>query len=363
MSAALERRPGRLRRIAPLAPLGVATIAVGALLGAAGLPSGYLFAALLVGLAAALLIPRHGAEVPGRAFTAAQALLGVTLGTYLESSALSALAGAWLPVTLVTVATLGTSVAAGLALARATAVDEPTGLLGMVAGGASGIVAMADELGADARLVAFMQYLRVLVIVLSTPLIAALAFSGRAGAVVPADGPLLGTLDGWLLTIAVGTAGAVLGRLSRLTAASLLGPLILAGAIALAVPDAPAVPPLLREVAFGLIGLQVGLRFTVAVVREAGRLLAPVLCAIAFLMASSFLLALVLAATSPATLLDAYLATTPGGLYAVLAVAFGLGADTTFVLAVQTLRLIALVVLAPVAVRWIVGRSRRRAVA
>ena len=46
----------------------------------------------------------------------------------------------------------------------------------MVAGGASGIVAMADDLGADDRLVAFMQYLRVLVVVLLTPLLVPLLF-------------------------------------------------------------------------------------------------------------------------------------------------------------------------------------------
>ena len=58
---------------------------------------------------------------------------------------------------------------------------------------------------------------------------------------------------------------------------------------------------------------------------------------------------------------DAYLATTPGGLYAVLAVAVGAGANTTFILAVQVLRLLVAVLLAPLAVRRIarVGRPSR----
>ena len=53
------------------------------------------------------------------------------------------------------------------------------------------------------------------------------------------------------------------------------------------------------------------------------------------------------------TFRDAYLATTPGGLYAVLAVAVGAGANTTFILAVQILRLLVAVLLAPLAVRRI----------
>lgn len=315
-----------------------------------------IFVALLAGLAVALLRPGSEAAIPRPAFIAAQATLGVMLGTYLESSSLSALADDWLPVALVSVATLVLSVGAGVVLSRTTTVDTPTGALGMVAGGASGIVAMADELGADARLVAFMQYLRVLVVVLSIPLIAAVAFPEVHGGAAPDDGPFLGDVQGWLLTPLVAFAGAWIARLTRLPAATLLGPLILAGAIALAAPGELTVPPLAREVAFALIGLQVGLRFTPATVRTMGTLLAPTLLAIVALMAVSFLFGVGLAATTSATLLDSYLATTPGGLYAVLAVAFGSGADTTFVLAVQTLRLLSLVILAPWAVRWVVRR-------
>jgi uncharacterized membrane protein AbrB (regulator of aidB expression) len=87
-------------------------------------------------------------------------------------------------------------------------------------------------------------------------------------------------------------------------------------------------------------------------VKLLGRLTIPVLLAIAGLLVASFGLAVALAATTSATLLDAYLATTPGGLYAVLAVAFGAGADTTFIVAVQSLRVVVMVLIAPVAVRW-----------
>jgi uncharacterized membrane protein AbrB (regulator of aidB expression) len=64
----------------------------------------------------------------------------------------------------------------------------------------------------------------------------------------------------------------------------------------------------------------------------------------------------VLASLDGVTLLDAYLATTPGGLYAVLATAPGSGADTTFVLAVQTLRMLLMIVVAPALVRALARR-------
>ena len=65
------------------------------------------------------------------------------------------------------------------------------------------------------------------------------------------------------------------------------------------------------------------------------------------LIVASAGLGAVLAATTGASALDGYLATTPGGLYAVLATATDSGADATFVLAVQVLRLFVMLLSAP----------------
>ena len=115
-------------------------------------------------------------------------------------------------------------------------------------------------------------------------------------------------------------------------------------------------PSVAVRVSVAVIGLRIGLRFTVATVRTVGRLLVPVTLCILGLLVACFGLAVLLELTTPASLLDAYLATTPGGLYAVLAVAFGAGANTTFILAVQGLRLLVMVLLAPVLVRRLVAR-------
>jgi len=206
--------------------------------------------------------------------------------------------------------------------------------------------------------VAFMQYLRVLVVVLLTPVGIALFFGGQhagGGAALP-SAATFGDPVAWLETGALAGAGAVAGVRARITAGVLLVPMLLTGAFVLSgVLDDFAVPTLLSETAFVLIGLRVGFSFTLDTVRLLGRLTLPVLAMIAFLLIGSFGLAVVLAAATPATLLDAYLATTPGGLYAVLAVAFGADANTTFVVAVQTLRVIAMVLLAPLAVRVMLG--------
>jgi uncharacterized protein len=348
-----------MRGPAPWVALAAATGAIGWALGAVGLPSSFLFGALIVGLAVAIAKPER-LEVPDRAFAAGQAVTGVTLGAYLQSSALQAVGRSWLPVLLASAATLLLSLGAGVALARFTATDTRTAALGMVAGGAAGIVGMADDLGGDDRLVAFMQYLRVLVVVLLTPILVAIAFPSHdaGGATSAVSGlPVIGDARDWLVTIGLALAGAAAGRLVRLPAGALLGPMILAGAVTLSAPDGWfVVPTAIQDACFAIIGLQVGLRFTVQTVRQTGRLLLPVLASVLVLLLACFGLAVILDATTSVSLLDAYLATTPGGLYAVLAAAVGAGANTTFIVAVQGLRVVVMVLLAPVAVRRLLAR-------
>src|SRR3954447_13479575 len=338
--------------------LAAATAVAAVVLDRAGLPSASLFAALLVGLAAALLPPRMPEVSPG-IFRIAQAVTGVSLGVYVQSSSLNAVADAWLPVAFVSAGTLVLSLLCGWALVKTVGLDPPTAALGMVAGGASGIVGMADELGADDRLVAIMQYLRVLVVVTLTLILVALLFHhphGHDAGATPAGTPLLGSAHDWLLMSAALAIGAAAAVTTRIPAGLLLGPMIAAAVLAVAIGDFQ-VPAILREPAFAAIGLQVGLRFTPRMLRQAGRLLLPCLLCIAALLLASFGLGLVLHFTADVSVLDGYLATTPGGLYAVLAAAFGTGADTTFVIAVQTLRLFVMVLLAPVVVRRLVRAS------
>jgi uncharacterized protein len=337
-----------------------ATVVASLAASAAGLPSAALFAALLVGIAYALTLGgEHPLTPPKRVLTFGQVVIGVALGAQLTSATLRAVAGDWLAITVVTVATLLISLAAGLLLSRATGLDRPTALLGLIAGGASGIVAMSDELGADARLVAFMQYLRVLIVVVTAPLIATVLFGAGGDALAPGAGGA-GLAADLLFTAGCGIAGILIARRVPITAGSLLVPLVIAGALSVSgITDGAHVPDRIQDLGFAAIGLQVGLRFTVATIRQAGRLLPAVVAAIAGMIVACGGLAVLVLLVTDVSFSDAYLATTPGGLYAVLAVAVGGGGNVGFVLAVQALRLFAMILAAPPLVRLITSGGRR----
>jgi len=340
--------------------LAALVIGFAAALGRAGLPSPVLFGALLAGLVVALGTPQVP-QVPEAAFSGAQALLGVSIGVLFDLRTLAALRADWLPVLAVCLATLVASVAAGFVLRLHRSVSAATGAFAMVAGGASGIVAIARELGADDRVVAVVQYLRVLLIIVGMPLVARFVFhsaNGSAASTSTASGADSGAAAGLLVDLLVTgvsvAGGLLLARWIDVPAGSLLLPLTVAVLISLTgVTGTLAVPQALQGVGYALIGLQVGLRFTRASLRAVAGLLPLAVGAILGLIAVSAVLGALLARATGRSALDGYLATTPGGLYAVLATAVGSGSDVTFILTVQLVRLFVMLFSAPLLARWL----------
>lgn len=348
-----ERGPWR----AALLVLGV-TVALSLALTLLHVPSAVLFGALLGGMAHALTSPRVLA-LPAWVFRGGQGLIGITIGSLVSLSDLGAMGPALLPILAVTVGTIAISLLAGRVLAVRSDVSRVTGAFAMIAGGASGVVAVARDLGADDRVVTVVQYLRVFVVLVTIPLVTGVVFHpdhglGRfdaGGASLPAD---LG------YTAVALAGGLLLARLVPVSTATLLGPLVVAVALsATGWWGEPVVPTALQWLAYAVIGVQVGLRFTRASLASIARMLPVVLLIIVAMVAATALMGALLAWLTPVDGLTAYLATTPGGLFAVLAIAADSGSDVTYVMAVQLFRLVVILAFTPLLARWLRGRPGR----
>jgi membrane AbrB-like protein len=341
----------------------VVTIAVTVGLTLVNVPSAALFAALVVGVAlaiAALAPPR----VPRQAGAVAQGVLGVYIGTMVQQDAVDALRSDWAIVLTIAVATLVISVVAGALLGMHRDVSPLTGSLALVAGGASGLVAIARELGGDDRVVSVVQYLRVALVTATIPLVVTMVFHAdrsHAGASAPQTDPAP-----WYLSLAmlVGLVlvGAVGGRLLRMPGAGLLGPLALTVVLQLTgLSFGLTVPAVLVQAAYMVIGWQAGVAFTRESLRAIGRILPLALLLIVVLGVATALLGVVLADVTGLTQLEGYLATSPGGVYAVLATAVETGSNVTFIIAAQVLRVLLMLFAAPFLARFMIRLSGRRA--
>lgn len=346
--------PGAVFRWTVLAVLTVAaTVGFVAL----AVPSAALFAGLVV--ATALALAGLGPDaVPRRASTGAQAVIGVVIGLLARPETLGAVAAEWLPVLLISVGTLAASMAAGLVMGLQRGVSPLTGMLAQTAGGASGLVAMSHELGGDERIVSVVQYLRVGVVTVTMPVVAIALYgaapAGTAGP--PTTGPSAPWWVGVLLLVGCTAVGAPLARALHVPAGALLGPMVLAAALSMSgLVVGASVPTLLVDLAYAVIGWQAGLKFTRAALATVLRVLPAATALILAVIAVCAGLGLVLSWATGMTPLEGYLATTPGGIYAVLATAISSGVDVTSVVAVQVLRVLLMLLVAPLLAR-VVGR-------
>ncbi|MGW2229453.1 AbrB family transcriptional regulator [Streptomyces formicae] len=322
------------------------------------LPAPHLLAPLLAGLAIAVAGFTAG-KLPQRVNRTSQAALGVLMGSYLNPHTLNQAGGALLPLTAITAATVVLTLAAAAVLARLGRLDRATATLGMIAGGSAAVVSAAEDLDADPRLVAFMQYLRVALVAATAPVLVHWLLTTPANVPTAGADPEVWNLVngpdqtiGLALLAAVALAGAGLGRLVRLPSPMLLGPMLLTAALAVtgtANGFAPTGP--LRTALFTVVGLDIGLRFTRPAVMRMRRLLPLALACTLAVSAACAALAWLLAETAHIPLADAYLATTPGGINAVLATAVATHADVSLISSVQSLRLFAMVLLAPLLIR------------
>lgn len=352
-----DRGAGRLGTGARWALLAVLTVAATAGFAALAVPSAALFAGLVVATAVALAGLGPGA-VPRHATTGGQAVIGVVIGLLARPETLGAVAAEWLPVLLISLGTLLASMAAGLVMGLQRGVSPLTGMLAQTAGGASGLVAMSHELGGDERVVSVVQYLRVGLVTATMPVVA-IAFYGAAHAGAagpPAVGPSAPWWVGVLLLLGCTAVGVPLARALHVPAGALLGPMVLAAALSLSgVVVGASVPTLLVDVAYAVIGWQAGLKFTREALATVVRVLPLATALILAVIAVCAGLGLLLSWTTGMTPLEGYLATTPGGIYAVLATAISSGVDVTSVVAVQVLRVLLMLLVAPLLAR-IVGR-------
>jgi hypothetical protein len=216
---------------------------------------------------------------------------------------------------------------------------------------------MAEEYGGDPRLVAFMQYLRVAVVVMTASLVVRV-WAG-IHLVSPPPLPWFPALSpgAFLLSLGVVAAGIFLGRLSRVPAGTILGPLFLAGALHATGHLATPFPRWFLAGAYGLLGVAIGLGFTREIFRHALRALPRVLLAIFALILFAAGVAALLVRFLGIDPLTAYLATSPGGMDSVAVIAASYPRlDVPFVMALQTLRFLFVLVAGPSLARFVVTR-------
>ena len=342
----------------PAAAQWVALLLLSALIsliwGTAGLPAGLLLGPMIAGMVFGVADVRL--SVTRWSYIGAQALIGALVATTITPAIIKTLSHQALLFGFAVTTTLLAAVGLGWLISRLGLMPGATAIYGTSPGAGTAMVLLSEAEGADQRLVAFMQFSRVLLVALAAAIVARFWVGSNASHVSSA--PWLAPVH-WanlavLLLIAV--LSQQLARLLRLQAWAILGPMIILSGLHAAGWLTIELPRWLLAVGFALIGWHIGLGFRRDALLHAAKMLPVIIGAALSLIAFCALTAWGLMRLAHVDALTAYLATSPGGLDSVAIIAASASqVDVPFVLAFQSVRVLLVIALAPPITR-LVGR-------
>jgi uncharacterized protein len=338
----------------------ILSVVLAALFERLGLPASRLIGPMV----AAIVLTLYGTGVQaGRgAFICAQGVVGCLLGHSVPGTFLDSLSSHWIALFLGVTTVAALAYGLGWLLARWSTIPNAAAVWGSAPGGASAMLILAEAQGADVRVVAFMQYLRVVCVSLTASLVAhwwipegfAPAAQGATAAsalvLPPSSWPAVAA------SLALAVGGAWLGTWLRIPAGALLVPM---GAFILLQDTAYValeLHPLMLALAYAVIGWTIGTRFDRQVLALCIGSLPMVLGSILVLMLMCAAIGVALMQWAGIDPLTAYLATSPGGADVVAIIAASAPVDLAFVVSMQVLRLLLVLATGPLVAR-VLSRS------
>jgi membrane AbrB-like protein len=319
-------------------------------------------ASLLGAIAAAIFLALRAVKlrVPDILFFGAQSMLGCIIAHSFSLPVLYGMLDNWAMALGAVLAVVFFSAVIGWVVTIKQILPGSTGIWGTSPGAATPMTLMCEAFGADMRLVAFMQYLRV-VLVAGAAALAARA-SGAPLQQYSFVESLFPALD-WLplaQTMLLAAVCGFLGWRAGMPGAPMLLPMF-AGTL-LQNFDLMRIetPGWVQVCTYALVGWSIGMRFNRESFGYALRLLPKIFCLIMLMLALSGGLAALLHFGAGIDLLTAYLAASPGGIDAVAIIVSSSKADTSFVMAIQTARTVVVLLIGPPLARLATARARKR---
>ena len=326
-------------------------------------PVGWLLGPMFAGIIYAA-IADNSQPLPPAFMTSGKAVLGLATAVRFSLDALILAANYAVPLIFCIVITGIMSLFHGYLLSRLSGINRATGLLAFIPGLASSIVAMGEEMGADAVAIALFQYLRLLLVILIVPALATFLFPANPEIVNSApiltrdlsSIPLISNL--FILAVCSGL-GIGFGQKLNLPAPGFLGTFIVGLVLFWTFPDYFKVPQWLFQTGLLLVGLSIGLKFDFQTVRQLLK---------AVLIETGLVISLILCClgigygfhrVAGVDIVTAILGLTPGGIEAMIATVVQLGGDTSLVLAIQLTRMLMIILIAPWLTAFVIKQEEK----
>lgn len=327
-----------------------AAVMSGGLFSAAGVPAGWLFGALLAGIFTGIFIKRFTFE--GWPFQAALALVGANIGFLMDTELFAVIPAYILPLTITLSITLLMGLVFGMLMYKWTDLDVKTAFFCCVPGGASEVISVSREYGADDRIVAAFHTARITFFVFLIPLSAVLFYPAAPAGGTPADSIVWNPFIGFPILLFIVGIVIVLNKYVKIPGGALLYALAIGFVVGEWVVPGLASPDYAAGIGQALIGAMVGIRFdreTLVRVKSIGL---PSLGILQCFLLLSLLLAGLFTLMTPLPYITSLLSTVPAGAAEMSSTAFALQLEPTLVSTLHIIRVIVLFLLLPFLIKW-----------
>ncbi|QFU09653.1 Putative ammonia monooxygenase [Rhodobacteraceae bacterium THAF1] len=305
---------------------------------------GPIFACLIAALAG---VPMRGIPVLNNAM---RSILGVAVGATFTTALVITMASMWSTLILVPVMVAAIGLVGVPYFQRLWGFDFATSYYGAMPGGLQDMLIFGEEAGGNVRALSLIHATRVMVIVVALPFILqgywGVDLSNPPGA--PAASLPLAQMA---LMVVAGLGGWQIAKRVGLFGASILGPMILAGIFALAGLLQHRPPAEAIWAAQFFIGLTVGTKYAGVTAKEVRHDVSAAFgfCIVLLILSAIFVEAIHLFSLAPP--METLLAFAPGGQAEMAVLALIAGADLAFVIAHHVLRIVVVILGAPIAAR------------
>ncbi len=227
-------------------------------------------------------------------------------------------------------------------------------------GALSAVLAMASDAKVDVRMVAFVQTVRVFLLIAALPgLLLSAGLSASTGAIPLTAGVHVATPGDTLIMALTGIASALLAERLRIPGGLLIGPMLVNGFLHGAGYVQGNIPTFLLFASFVVLGAFTGTRFASTTPAMIRRLLVDSVGAFLVALAVCAVFAVFAAWLSGENVAKTIVAFAPGGLEAMTILAFMIGLDPAFVGVHHLARFVLIALLLPFVSRWMSEREPR----
>ena len=278
--------------------------------------------------------------------------IGVNFNTAAWNNFLHELAG----VSASTFIALGASIIIAIVTAKVTREDLKSCVIGMLPGGMTMSLLMAEEdKTINPNVVVVMQVIRLFGVIISVPFLTVLLLDAKV--INSPLGMVAHSGYHWAIFIPLTILGSFIATKLRLPTPVLLGSILATTVFNIFVGSVQPVPGFLMAPAQLSIGLFMGMILDAKRIAQTKNVLPFVIGGTALLVVISIGVAYVLSDLYGFSLVTAFLAMAPGGIAEMALAGLSMGEDVATILAYQLVRLLAINLLVPPVIEWYFSKS------